>query len=222
MSKPCPADRNNRRIAGTPLLQSINLWRRPLALAVAVIAAVAVPVSLAATAAAAVGKTHRRHPARTCRGATAAIGASTRPALRAAVVCLINRQRTARGLPALAVDYKLNRSAQGWTDQLVSRHEFTHGANFAERISAVGFHWSQAGENIATGFPTPYSVVAGWMRSTGHCKNILDPAFRDVGTGVNAHATVASNGTWTQDFGLLVGQRPASGNRAPAAGCPYG
>ena len=95
-------------------------------------------------------------------------------------------------------------------------------AQLAERISAVGFHWSQAGENIATGFPTPYSVVAGWMRSTGHCKNILDPAFRDVGTGVNAHATVASNGTWTQDFGLLVGQRPASGNRAPAAGCPYG
>ena len=105
---------------------------------------------------------------------------------RAAVVCLINRQRTSRGLPALTANSRLDRSAQGWTNEMVSHHEFTHGADFAERISAAGFRWSQAGENIASGFPTPASVVAGWMASTGHCENILDPAFREVGTGVSA------------------------------------
>jgi uncharacterized protein YkwD len=141
--------------------------------------------------------------------------------MQAAVVCLINQQRTSRGLPAFTASSKLDRSAQGWTSQLVSHHEFTHGADFADRISATGFHWSQAGENIATGYPTPTSVVAGWMASTGHCENILDPAFRYVGTGVSPGATVLSPGTWTQDFGLLMGQRPPSVDGAPAAGCPY-
>jgi uncharacterized protein YkwD len=191
-------------------------------LAAAAIAAVAISLTLSATAAAAPQANHHRHARRTCAGASTAIAASTRPALRAAVVCLINQQRTSRGLPALAADSKLDRSAQGWTNDMVSHHEFTEGANFAERITAAGFHWSQAGENIATGFPTPASVVVGWMRSTGHCQNILDPAFRYVGTGVSAGATIVSPGTWTQDFGLLMGQRPPSVDRAPAAGCPYG
>jgi uncharacterized protein YkwD len=187
-----------------------------------VIAAVAGSLTLSATAAAAAPAIHRQHPSSACAGAGTAIAASTRPALRAAVVCLINRQRTSRGLPQLIADSKLDRSAQDWTNELVSHHEFTHGADFAARITAVGFRWSQAGENIATGFITPASVVAGWMRSTGHCANILDPAFREVGTGVSAGATIVSRGTWTQDFGLLMDQRPASSNRTPAAGCPYG
>jgi uncharacterized protein YkwD len=211
-------------MVGTPLLHPPTVRRTPLTSAVAAIAAVAVFLILSATAAAA-GRTHRHrhhHASRNCAGANTAIAASTRPAVRAAVVCLINRQRTSRGLPELAASSKLDRSAQGWTDELVSHHEFTHGADFADRISAAGFHWSQAGENIATGYATPTSVVAGWMHSTGHCENILDPAFRDVGTGVSAGATIVSPGTWTQDFGLLMGQRPASGDRAPAAGCPYG
>ena len=181
----------------------------------------AISLTLSATAAAAPRATHHRHATRSCAGATTAIAVSTKPALRAAVVCLINRQRTSRGLPRLVADSKLDRSAQGWTNEMVSHHEFTHGADFAERISAAGFRWSQAGENIATGYPTPTSVVAGWMRSTGHCENILDPAFRYVGTGVSRGATVLSPGTWTQDFGLLMGQRAPSGNRGPESGCPY-
>jgi uncharacterized protein YkwD len=203
------------------LLQSHPVRRNPLALAVAAIAAVAISLSLSATAAAAAVHTHHRHATSTCAGASTAIAASTTPAMRAAVVCLINQQRTSRGLPALTANARLDRSAQGWTNEMVSHHEFTHGADFAERISTAGFHWSQAGENIASGFPTPASVVSGWMASAGHCENILSPTFREVGTGVSARATVVSPGTWTQDFGLLMSQRPASGNGAPAAGCPY-
>jgi uncharacterized protein YkwD len=210
------------RVAGTTLLQSPTVRRRPLALAAAAIAAVAVSLTLTATAAAAARARHHRHAKSGCAGASTAIAASTKSALRAAVVCLINRQRTSRGLPALTADSKLDRSAQGWTNEMVSHHEFTHGADFAERISAAGFHWSQAGENIATGYPTPDSVVTAWMRSAGHCVNILDPAFRYVGTGVSRGATIVSPGTWTQDFGLLMGQRAPSGDRAAAAGCPYG
>ena len=138
------------------------------------------------------------------------------------MVCLINQQRTGHGLPALRANVDLDRSAQRWTHAMVVRHEFTHGSDFGGRISDAGFHWSQAGENIAAGFQTPASVVRGWMASADHCENILDPDYRAVGTGVSAAAAIRSyRGTWTQDFGLRMGQRPASNNRGPAAGCPY-
>ena len=106
---------------------------------------------------------------------------------------------------------------------MVDLHHFTHGGDFAARISAVGFRWSNAGENIAAGFQTPASVVRAWMASPGHCRNILSPLFIDVGTGVRLSARSGSGGagTWTQDFGLPVGARRPPGNAGPANGCPY-
>ena len=126
-------------------------------------------------------------------------------------------------LPALRESSMLDRSAQGWTNTMVATGAFTHGANFAGRISAVGFAWSSAGENIATGFLTPRAVVSGWMGSTGHCQNILNPTYTNVGTGVVHRAVgVGGNGaTWTQDFALASRRRAPSHNFGPANGCPY-
>ncbi len=161
---------------------------------------------------------------RGCAQAHTPIAATSRAALQRAVVCLVDQQRRERGLPALQENARLNRSAQGWTDTMVALRDFTHGADFAARITAVGFRWSSVGENIATGFNTPASVVGGWMASTGHCQNILNPQFRYLGVGVSDHSIAgvsSGGGTWTQDFGLGLGQRPASGDWGPAQGCPY-
>lgn len=159
---------------------------------------------------------------RGCGYAHTPIRSATRGELRSAVVCLVNQERTRRHLPGLASDGRLDRSAQGWTNMMVTHRLFTHGADFASRISAAGFDWSTVGENIAAGFRTPASVVHAWMRSTGHCQNILSPMYRMVGTGVSGGAPAAhDHGTWTQDFGLWVGQHAASADFAPAQGCPY-
>jgi uncharacterized protein YkwD len=107
---------------------------------------------------------------------------------------------------------------------MVAAGVFSHGRNFARRITAVGFKWQYAGENIATGFPTPRSVVAAWMASQGHCQNILDPDYAFVGTGVSRHpvgAFASGPSTWTQDFALPQRQPPPSQKFAPARGCPY-
>jgi uncharacterized protein YkwD len=162
---------------------------------------------------------------RPCRYAATPIAAARHGQMQNAVVCLINRQRRARGLPDLKASSRLDRSAQGWTNAMVGRRDFTHGTDFAARISAVGFEWSSAGENIATGFRTPESVVAAWMASTGHCRNILSPTFREVGTGLSDRSIAGAStlgGTWTQDFGLLMDQHPVSADWGPADGCPYG
>jgi uncharacterized protein YkwD len=165
---------------------------------------------------------HKQAP-RTCANAdTPATAASTRD-IRRAVLCLVNQERTSRGLPALHARPALTRSAQLWTNALVSQGLFTHGADFAARITAAGYRWGYAGENIASGFRTARAVVKGWMGSEGHCRNILDPHFADIGTGVVTHPTGIANvgSTWTQDFGLPLGHAAPSNNTGPQSGCPY-
>ena len=56
------------------------------------------------------------------------------------------------------------------------------------------------GENVAYGYPTGRAAVnQGWMHSAGHRRNILNPAFRLLGTG----ARKSADGTWyaAQVFG---------------------
>jgi uncharacterized protein YkwD len=159
-----------------------------------------------------------------CKGAHTPIRFTSRRVLQRAVVCLINRQRRERGLPGLRSSSQLNRSAQGWTNVMVNSRDFSHGTDFAARISAVGFDWSNVGENIATGYRTASTVVRAWMASPGHCQNILSPIYREVGTGVRDRPIAgysSSTGTWTQDFGLLMNQPAASDNYGPADSCPY-
>jgi len=146
--------------------------------------------------------------------------------MRSAVVCLINQQRARRGLPQLSASAQLDSSAQGWTNAMVVTRQFTHGPGdaFARRISATGYTWQTAGENIATGLPTPRAGVSAWMASTDHCRNILNPSFRDVGTGERASAIIgfaSGPATWTQDFGLRMGSSAPSRNQGPMNGCPY-
>ena len=161
--------------------------------------------------------------AATCANANTPVSQATRGQLRNAVVCLINKQRTSRGLPRLHTNGKLDRSAQSWTQTMVRRQIFTHGRHFARRISAVGFDWSTAGENIAVGYTTPWQVVKAWMASPDHCTNILYPTFSQVGTGVVNQGIAGWGGaaTWTQDFALRMGRSAPSHRMGPADGCPY-
>lgn len=181
----------------------------------------------AATASAGGRAHHRRQRARAadgCADANATVGGASDQALRAAVVCLINQQRTSRHLPPLSASPLLDRSAQGWTNSMVTSDVFSHGTNFAARISAAGYVWRAAGENIATGFQTPAGVVRAWMASTGHCQNILNPTYGNVGTGVSRRPVdgwATGAGTWTQDFALSMYKSPPSGNWGPERGCPY-
>src|SRR5438067_1404613 len=73
-----------------------------------------------------------------CPNATTPATASSAQAMDAAVLCLVNEQRTKRGLPSLAQQSQLETVAQQWTDSMVSSGQFTHGLNFAGRITASG------------------------------------------------------------------------------------
>lgn len=67
-----------------------------------------------------------------------------------------------------------------------------HGPN--ARISKEGYIWSTCGENIAKGQRTVEEVMNGWIISEGHCKNIMNKSFKEVGSGWTGDI-------WVQNFG---------------------
>jgi uncharacterized protein YkwD len=158
-----------------------------------------------------------------CRDAQVRIGSVSRQEIDRATLCLLNVERRRFRLPTLRLSNRLDTSAQRWTNTQVHDHSFSHSSDFGSRVSATGFDWSQLGENIADGYRTPAGAVTAWMRSTGHCENILSPEFREVGAGFDDGTAAGGyqHGTWTLDLGLLMRQRAPSGNWRPAETCPH-
>ena len=78
-------------------------------------------------------------------------------------------------------------------------HDSRNGTSAFQRMKKAGYRYSSAGENIAAGFRTPASVVKAWLKSPGHCKNLMNRSYDELGVGF---ATGGTYGTyWTQDFG---------------------
>jgi uncharacterized protein YkwD len=62
-------------------------------------------------------------------------------------------------------------------------HTGSDGSSPGDRISRQGYVWRTYGENIAVGYPTVSSVIQGWLGSEGHCRNLMDPDFTEIGAG---------------------------------------
>jgi uncharacterized protein YkwD len=60
-------------------------------------------------------------------------------------------------------------------------HEDFAGHTPADRVRAAGYREKLVGENIAYGPTSADEVVRGWLDSPGHCENIMDPRFAEMG-----------------------------------------
>ena len=118
------------------------------------------------------------------------------------VLALVNAERAKVGCAPLTLDARLTAAAAGHSRDMAATDLFSHdsrdGRSFADRIRAAGYPTPRA-ENIAAGQRTPAAVMAAWMNSPGHRRNILDCTATDIGVAS------ANGGTfgiyWTQDFG---------------------
>jgi uncharacterized protein YkwD len=139
----------------------------------------------------------------------------TSEARQATTLCLLNAERSARGLAALHIDRRLTRSALGHSRDMVENGYFAHeslsGATFDARIARTGWtrgrsRWG-VGENLAWGSLSrapARAIVSAWMDSPGHRRNILERRFRTIGIGIvdgAPRAGVAEAATYTTDFG---------------------
>lgn len=133
--------------------------------------------------------------------------------VRARVVELVNeaRSRPRRcgskrygAAPPLDVSRTLNDAASGHARDMARRKYFEHrgrdGSEPRDRVLRAGYRFRLTGENIAFGPESAEEVVAGWLKSPGHCENIMDPRFEDIGVGF---ASGRSRGHlyWVQNFG---------------------
>lgn len=60
-------------------------------------------------------------------------------------------------------------------------HQGSDGSTVGQRLTRIGYRWGLAGENIHMGVGTPEEAVAGWVDSPGHCINLMNPTFTEMG-----------------------------------------
>lgn len=97
----------------------------------------------------------------------------------------VNTFRASAGLPPLARSAALDAAAQAHAADMARNGFFGHrgsnGSTHGERIRAAGMSPCGAAENIADGPFTPSGVMAGWMGSQGHRRNILNRRYSEYG-----------------------------------------
>jgi uncharacterized protein YkwD len=151
-----------------------------------------------------------------CAGADVMPTAENVGPARHATLCLLNRIRHQHHRHRLRSNASLQAVAQRYSEQMVAQQFFDHGSpagsTFVERIRTTPYlssasSWS-LGENLAWGsggFATPRQTVRGWMHSSGHRHNILEPRYREIGIGIAPGAPVDVGGvagaTYTTEFG---------------------
>lgn len=141
--------------------------------------------------------------------------------VRAAVLCLINRERAEHGEQPLVIDPRLEAAAEEHSQELVALDYFAHiapnGTTPVDRARASGYIPNSSvgyviGENLAWGtlnLSTPQSIVAAWIASPGHLANILESQYEDTGIGVVAAVPASLSGgqpgaTYAQEFGVII------------------
>jgi uncharacterized protein YkwD len=150
-----------------------------------------------------------------CRDVRARAGDVSMRRLQAAVLCLMNKERTKRRLRRLRRSADLSRAAGRHARDMVARRYFAHdepsGPTVVDRILHSGYlerfgSW-KVGENLGWGWgggASPAAIVASWMKSPPHRRNILNRKFRDVGVAVRLGSPRGKRSrsiTYVIDFG---------------------
>lgn len=167
----------------------------------------ALPLLLLTAAAAGAGPASA---ATVCASADAPRAQASATQLASAALCLVNQERSSRGLKPLKANRRLAAAARRHSQDMGLKGYFSHdslnGASFVDRIRRAGYRAVSLGENIAWGsgdLGSPREIVAGWMASPGHRANILNRKFREAGMGVAFGDPGAGEDgvTYTLDFG---------------------
>jgi uncharacterized protein YkwD len=106
-----------------------------------------------------------------------------------------NALRAREGRPPLAVSSPLSSAAMKFAQYMADTDRYGHEADGRrpdQRLDTEKYAWCTVGENIAyqflsTGFSTEdlaRSLVDAWTDSPGHHRNMVSPAFSEIGVGI--------------------------------------
>ena len=112
-----------------------------------------------------------------------------------------NQQRTAVDQSELTINPLLTAAAQAKAEDMAARNYWSHDTPDGQApwsfITAAGYNYELAGENLAYGFNGAEEAVAGWMNSPGHRANILNAGYQNVGFGIVTVANYQGKGEQT-------------------------
>lgn len=104
-------------------------------------------------------------------------------AARAAGATCGDVQRPA--VPRVGLNDQLIAAAQRHSDDMENMGRLTHtgsdGSGPGRRVAETGYQAATVGENAASGYRSESAVVAGWLGSTGHCNNMMNAAYTEIG-----------------------------------------
>ena len=175
----------------------------------------ALALALIGLAAVMFGPGAARSEAADCRNSASPAYQLSGKEARHATLCLINKERSKRGMSALHADKRQQRAAGAHNRTMLRKNCFSHQCagerDLVGRIEAAGYlpcecSWS-VGETIAWGSgssSSPRRIVDAWMGSAPHRANILNRRFEHIGVAVDRGAPGAngSAATFTTDFGF--------------------
>ena len=103
----------------------------------------------------------------------------------------------------LSANASLNSAAQVHSSDMARTRRMSHtgsnGSSMGQRATQAGYQWRAIAENVAAGQKTPNDVVQAWLKSPGHCANIMNSNYQDGGVS----AVRGSNNVlyWTMLYG---------------------
>ena len=105
----------------------------------------------------------------------------------------------------LAWNATLGTVAQDHSRDMANKNYFDHkdrdGRTPGDRAELAGYSGQQIGENIAAGQDTPRKVIDGWLASPGHCANLMNPQYRELGAAYATDPKSDAGIYWTAMFG---------------------
>jgi uncharacterized protein YkwD len=173
---------------------------------------------LTAAASFTIAGTARAADAADCPGALSEPSQTTLAATADTVTCLVNAERTRRGLRSVRRDGDLGRAARRQAADMVRRGYFAHvtpgGSTLGDRLRTAGYgageDW-RAGEALGWGTgsrSTPGALVDEWLASPPHRRILLDQRHRELGVGVASGAprdikSGLAGATYALDFAVI-------------------
>ena len=118
------------------------------------------------------------------------------------VIELVNIERAKEGLKPLKKDDTLNGLSDIRAKETVTLfdHKRPNGTKWSTILKENNVSYTNAGENIASGYSTPEDVVNAWMNSEGHRANIMSKTYEKIGVSCYIDNNSKDKYYWAQLF----------------------
>ena len=108
-----------------------------------------------------------------------------------------------RAVDGLQLNDLLMVAAQAHAEDMATNrfmaHEGSDGSSPSQRARRATYSGRLVGENVARGYRSPEAVVQGWLDSDGHCNNMMNGGYTEIGIGYAV--STEDEAFWVQLFG---------------------